>query len=547
MEKTAGTTRRNAIVGTAVTGLGLMSATALAHADEAKEVAQTWDKEVKVLVAGTGTAIYAAIACSEFGCDSILLVDKSENVFGGTSGVSGGTHALPLFSENGEPMSDEQRAAVLEYLDATGEGRMDTEVMEAFIDTSYEFGHFVLDTMNWTWDEEPQFVSYYEYYPAGGADGPVTWSSEPFDAEGNPLNAQLEWAAYRAYVDEHPNIELLMGTAVESLVIDGTGAVVGAVLSDGTCVKADAVVLGTGGFEHNAEMRRLYLPSPFYRTNSFPTNTGDGQRMGAKIGAQLAYMDAVFGCPYYVSQPEWSKDDDFVSDPTACDCITPRGFAHSVLVNHKGKRFCDEAASYDSMNRAFATYDTGTQEYVNIPGFWICDSAYTESFLLPGGGTPEDHADFVFKFDTLEELADGMGIDKESLIAEIASFNEYAAQGLDPVWHRGEKVESDGFLNMMYSYKALFAADTAPEGTLGTIEQGPFYCVRYVPGMMGGTRGGLLINANAQVKNVDGEPIPGLYATGNCSSGVAAYFAAGATLAQGAVMAYRAAKHIMGK
>ena len=46
--------------------------------------------------------------------------------------------------------------------------------------------------------------------------------------------------------------------------------------------------------------------------------------------------------------------------------------------------------------------------------------------------------------------------------------------------------------------------------------------------------------------DVDGEPIGGLYATGNCSSGVAGYWAGGATLGQGSVMAYVAAKHITG-
>ncbi len=63
--------------------------------------------------------------------------------------------------------------------------------------------------------------------------------------------------------------------------------------------------------------------------------------------------------------------------------------------------------------------------------------------------------------------------------------------------------------------------------------------------MMGGTRGGLHIDEHAQVLDVDGKAVPGLYATGNCSSGVAGYWAGGATLGQGSVMGYVAAKHIM--
>ena len=184
-------------------------------------------------------------------------------------------------------------------------------------------------------------------------------------------------------------------------------------------------------------------------------------------------------------------------------------------------------------------------EYANIPGYWICDSAYTSTFLLPGYATPDALPEFVFKFDSLEELADGMGIDKEALQAEIAAFNENAAQGADPVWHRGEKAVSANTMAMMSALMTLPGA-TAPQSVLGTVDQPPFYCCRYVPGMMGGTRGGLHINENAQVLDVDGEPIGGLYATGNCSSGVAGYWAGGATLGQGSVMAYVAAKHITG-
>ena len=256
--------------------------------------------------------------------------------------------------------------------------------------------------------------------------------------------------------------------------------------------------------------------------------------MGAKVGAQLAYMDTVFGNPYFDTQKEW-QPGAFRYDNAGSDAFAPRGFPHSLMVNHKGRRFCDESTMYDTMNRAFGTYDTGTMEYVNIPGYWICDSTYTSTFLLPGYATPDSLPEFVFKFDTLEELADGMGIDKEALQAEIAAFNENAAQGADPVWHRGEKAVSANTMAMMSALMTLPGA-TAPQSVLGTVDQPPFYCCRYVPGMMGGTRGGLHINENAQVLDVDGEPIGGLYATGNCSSGVAGYWAGGATLGQGSVM-----------
>ncbi|MDR1015410.1 MAG: FAD-binding protein [Coriobacteriales bacterium] len=517
-------------------------------AGAAQGEAEAWDKEVDVLVVGTGTVIHAAIACSELGSKTVLIAEKDPAVFGGTSSTSGGGHALALLSFDADEGIEDTREDVLTYMRLCGDDRMDENVQAAFVDTCDEFAHWVLDTHGWAkWGHiNRAFSDYYELYEGSlpGGFGHGSWY--PFSAEGEQLGAPKQWPVYQAYVDSHENIELSMGTSIKSLVTDGTGAVVGAVLDDGggdMRVKAGAVVLGTGGFEHNEEMRRFHLPFPYYRSNGSPNNTGDGQRVGAKIGAQLAHMDEAFGCPHFDTDPEF-KPGVFRYDAPGSDAFAPRGFPHSVIVNRKGRRFADEATMYATFNRSFGVYDTGTMEFVNIPGFWIADSVYAETFLLPGYAPAATPPEFVVQADTLEELADKLGIDKEGLLDEIAAFNANAANGTDPVWHRGKPVSVDT-LAMMGQFMLMEGA-TLPETVLGTVEKGPFYACRYVPGMMGGTRGGLKVDANAQVVDVDGSPIPGLYAAGNCSSGVAAYWAGGATLGQGAVLAYLAAKHICG-
>ena len=84
---------------------------------------------------------------------------------------------------------------------------------------------------------------------------------------------------------------------------------------------------------------------------------------------------------------------------------------------------------------------------------------------------------------------------------------------------------------------------TAPETVIGTIEKAPFYCCRYVPGTCS-TNGGLRINGKAQALDVDGEVIEGLYAVGTTACTVADYWTGGATIGQGSVMSYVAAKSI---
>ena len=88
-----------------------------------------------------------------------------------------------------------------------------------------------------------------------------------------------------------------------------------------------------------------------------------------------------------------------------------------------------------------------------------------------------------------------------------------------------------------------FSQFTTLTATLGKIEKAPFYCCRYVPGTCG-TRGGLLTDGQAQVLDQDNKPIAGLYAVGTCSAGVAGYWAGGACISQGCVMAYVAAKQL---
>ena len=131
-EAKRGLTRRDALKGAAVAGLGILGAGALPGcAPQGGEGAQpgqqaagadatAWDKEVDVLVAGTGTAIHAAVACSEFGSGSILIVEKDPAMFGGTSATSGGGYALALLDFNAEEGIGDTREQVLEQHEAGG-------------------------------------------------------------------------------------------------------------------------------------------------------------------------------------------------------------------------------------------------------------------------------------------------------------------------------------------------------------------------------------------------------------------------------------------
>lgn len=553
-------TRKDFLKGMTLGLTGLAAASSVATLAGADEAAGEWDREVQVLVAGTGTAAVCAVMASALGASSVLVVEKDPQMFGGTSITSGGTLALPGTIDDLQAIGrGSTRDEAISYMKLCAEGRLSDAVIENFVDNANDFCVTLKDIFGWTKFEPVNkgYGDYYECYDGAVVDGPAH-NVKPFDAQGNPLDTNSQWVSYQEYLESAENVEILMGTAITRLVTDESGAVIGAVLiqQDGTelAVRADAVVLGTGGFDYNEGMRRKYLPFPIYRSVCSQNNTGDAQRMGAKIGAQLACMDRILGVPFCYGLPDWDDDVDpmnyglFAQDPLLVDWTQATTLPHSVIVNRKGHRFVNEGRFYDVFNRSFGAYDTGVMKYENIPGYWICDATYAANYLLPGYNVAGQQADYFFQANSLEELAEQVGIDPQGLVEEVTRFNENARNGIDPDWHRGESELTRQTAVASCAYYALTpeaAQLDTPASLLGPVETPPFYCCRIVPGTLG-TRGGLVTTENAQVVDVDGSPITGLYAVGCSSVGVAGYWSAGASLSQGCVMGYIAAKHILG-
>lgn len=145
--------------------------------------------------------------------------------------------------------------------------------------------------------------------------------------------------------------------------------------------------------------------------------------------------------------------------------------------------------------------------------------------------------EWIVQADTLEELAEKLGVDVDGLNATLAVFNPNAEAGVDPIWHRGE-----------YQFDINTAGDVnrtdIKNPCLAPIAKGPFYGSQIVPGTCG-TNGGPRINANAQVLNAFGQPIPRLYAVGNLSGSIFgdSYPGGGGCLGAGGVMGMLAGFH----
>jgi 3-oxosteroid 1-dehydrogenase len=140
------------------------------------------------------------------------------------------------------------------------------------------------------------------------------------------------------------------------------------------------------------------------------------------------------------------------------------------------------------------------------------------------------------KADTLEALAEQLGVDAEGLKASVAKNNEYAKTGVDPEFHRGDNI-----------YDRYYGDEKVePNPCLGPIGKPPYYAIEAFAGELG-TKGGLMVDERARVVTGSGEVIPGLYAIGNCSSAVMgrSYPGAGGTIGPATTFGYIAALDAM--
>ncbi|MDR0515015.1 MAG: FAD-binding protein [Coriobacteriaceae bacterium] len=553
--------RRSFLKGTAALAAGVVTAGLTGCASQASGNAGsnggssadtgTWDKEADIVVVGSGTAAFAAVAASQYGADKVILLEKSSAMFGGTSATSGGGMGIPLSDAAKEAGISDTKAAVLAYYEKASFGRADMAVVESYVDNGNSFMKWCVDAFQFKWGfSSLAFQDYYEPNEGYLAYGRGSIFPQEIGGEKAGSGGSL-WAFLQKTVKEDSNIELLMDTAGTELITE-EGKVIGVVATEGgkAAIRIRArrgVVLGTGGFDYNDDMRRQYLPYPLFVSNAAVGNTGDGHQMAQAIGADLAFMDRSWGLPCFLPDGDDPEDliakNKIITTFTGNDWAMYRGKPGAIVVNKEGKRFGDEAQVYDVFNRDFGQFSSKAATFPNIPAFFICDSSYTDAYTLPGQAAKGDPVpSFFVQAASLSELAAKLGIDAEGLAAEVASFNEDAAKGLDTKFNRGQK-------DININTTGLYAGSRTdiPNPCLSPVSVAPFYGAVYVPGTCG-TNGGLKINGNAQVISVKGEAIPSLYAVGNCSCGVSggAYCHGGMTVGSGSVMSWVAVRHALG-
>jgi 3-oxosteroid 1-dehydrogenase len=327
------------------------------------------------------------------------------------------------------------------------------------------------------------------------------------------------------------NVPMRTNAEVAALaVLDGR--VTGVTLAEGeTIVARKGVVLATGGYECNPHLMRDFDALPGYEPQSPPGSTGDGLILAAEVGGAIRRIQNNLSLMLAFT----IRPDDPEADPIHCfAAINEMCSPHTMVVNRFGRRFADESY-FPKMVPVIRAFDTTLRDYPNLPAFMIFDeqylARYSFGYLPPGTPMPSS----VVRGDTPAELGRKLGIDPDGLATSIDRFNEFARNGIDADFHRGEtrwKLAQD-------------AGGNTRNSRLGTIEKPPFYGIQLHP-FLGSSSAGILTNQYAQVMHQRRHPIDGLYATGIAAARteLGAGYQAGLNFASGMTFGYIAARHM---
>lgn len=432
-----------------------------------KLVKETQKKDVVVIGAG-GAGLIAAIEAKNNGAQNVIVLEKMAFA-GGNTLISGGEYAAPNnWVQVKKGLKDSNDTFYNDILKG-GDNEGNPKLVRVLADNALNGAEWLKDYINMTFEDRQMFF--------GGHS--VERSLVPLGATGVEMISKLLAKA------EELNIPILYETPAVELIID-KGRVTGVKAlgedKEYTFLAKDGVILASGGFGSNLEMRVKYNKD--VDENILSTNTvgitGDGITMAEKIGAQL-------------------EDMPFIQTYPTCDPISGallyfgdvRLIGGSILINQEGKRFVEELERRDVISMAIKN-QTGNAAYQ------FCDEAQVKL-----SGVAEHHADemnylfnnkLLVKADTIKEAADFFGIDAAELEKTVEKYNQYAKDGKDLEFNKRGKLTP-------------FEA------------KGPFYIMKAVPAVHH-TMGGVKIDENARVINTKGEIIKGLYGAGEVTGDI---------------------------
>lgn len=440
---------------------------------------KTMQADVVVIACGP-SGLAAAISAAENNC-SVIALEKAMNT-GGAANMGMGPLGLGTAIQREELSSVTVEKAFNMFMNYT-HWRVDANLVKKYFEKS-------ADTIAWLQDMGVEFYKAARYFPGSEP----TWHIvKPESGKPGPRAA----ATMIKRMTERANklgVKILLQTAGDHILTeDGRVCGVSARAKEGEEIRiaCKTAVICTGGFGDNAELvheKTGYTYGKDFFGFRIPGLIGDGMRMAQEVGGATTDIRMELAV---------SVAGEHMSDPIRAAFNQP-----NLLVNLEGERFFNEGIFE---NTTFAANAVNIQK--GRCGVMVMDDVIKQLYIKRGvdvqslvlnlsniDGFDEDIKvalesgnPYIYKADTLEDLAKQAGIQQENFLRTVKLYNHYCE-----------------------TYDAQFGKR---EAYLKPIEQAPFYATKFFPGAYG-TLGGIKINHYTEVINQEYEPIPGLYAAG---------------------------------
>jgi len=561
---------------------------------------EQWDREVDVLVVGTGNGGLTAALCNwEMGTRDVLLIEKGPKI-GGTSATSGGGIWVPNSHYAQEAGAQDSREAAKAYLTHTlfGEDVPET-LIDAYLDNGPKMLRFLHDRTDVRYESLEHYPDYYtnmegareghrslEPSPVMASELGTNWRNMTWthhmmrmfnrihftQVEAHTLMVQLPgWKRLLAGMiwDYVRDLPWRMRTPISRRLCCGSAGVARLYLSilkreipielntrltrligDGAAVLG-VEVLRQGKTERIRARKGVVLASGGFEKNQLlreqylpaPTNTEWSAGNPLNEGDALECGLALGAQTRLMNDAWWTTTLVVPDEPTPRLAIMERSFPGSCVVNRDGKRFANESQNYMAFQKAL--FSTHSDAHPNAPAWHIFDSRFRKNYMVGPMMTEAMKPDWQLP----KKWFESGFVAKANTVRELATALGIDPHGLEQTianMNRYAETGTDEEFGRGDSAYDRYYADPAiqPNPCLAPIDQPPYYAMRIEAGDFG-TLGGLDTDTHARVLHENGAALDGLYAVGNCAAAILpTYPGPGATLGPAMTMAYQAAKHI---
>ncbi|WP_168180736.1 MULTISPECIES: FAD-dependent oxidoreductase [Lactobacillus] len=447
------------------------------------------NKNYDVVVVGSGAAGQAAALTARENGASVLMLEKGRHT-GGSANYSEGLFAVNSYLQQEKGINVSGTDVLKEEVEYS-KYKADSRIWRDYVDSSAE-------NVKWLHDEGVE----YEGVQAMGA-GEATWHI--YKGFGDAVMHKALQPKF-----EKLGGELLTSTSAVDLKVNDDHTKIVTIKDEATGetedITAKVVILAAGGYLNNEKM--MAEETNYDLSRLIPVSsgkgTGDGLRLGWSVGARKysTGMAMLFGG--YLKDPNEPSFKMMGSQMNAAAGQQPL-----LWINENGERFVDESVIYNfsmagnalyTQNEVYSILDTKVIKKMAKDGNFMGLGVYVkrgqkmDKLQAEIDQAVADKKPFIFKADSIEELAEKMGLPKDKLVKTIKTYNDFAKSGEDQEFGKDPEY-------------------------LQAVEEGPFYGFKLNIGAFC-TMGGLKVTPENEVEDNDGKVIPGLYAAGNDASGL---------------------------